>query len=50
MTLNRSKEARSVIKDMDTSGGNAKGQETGTVPIVTLIDVERESSIKLVST
>lgn len=45
MTLNSSKELRAVIEDKDTSGGKVKGQGTGTVLIVTLIDVESESSI-----
>lgn len=45
MTLNSSKELRAVIEDKDTSGGKVKGQGTGTVLIVTLIDVEAESSI-----
>nr|CAN83456.1 hypothetical protein VITISV_034601 [Vitis vinifera] len=45
MTLNSSKELRAVIEDKDTSGGKVKGQGTGIVLIVTLIDVEAESSI-----
>lgn len=37
MTLNSSKELRSVIKDKDTSGGNVKGQGTGAVPNATIV-------------
>lgn len=44
-TLNASKEFRAMIEERDTSGGKAKGQGTGTVLVVTLVDVEAESSI-----
>ena len=44
-TLNNSKEFRAMIEDRDTSGGKVKGQGTGTVLVVTLVDVEAESSI-----
>ena len=45
MALNSSKELRAMIEDKDASGGKVKGQGTGTVLIVTLIDVEAESTI-----
>ncbi|KAL0905168.1 hypothetical protein M5K25_027353 [Dendrobium thyrsiflorum] len=44
-TLNSSKEFRAMIEDKDTSGGKVKGQGTGTVFIVTLVDVEAETSV-----
>ncbi|XP_073013136.1 ribonuclease TUDOR 1-like [Typha latifolia] len=44
-TLNSSKEFRAMIEDRDTSGGKVRGQGTGTVLIVTLVDVEAETSI-----
>lgn len=44
-TLNTSRELRAMIEDRDTSGGKVKGQGTGTVLIVTLVDVESSSSI-----
>lgn len=44
-TLNTSREFRAMVEDKDTSGGKVKGQGTGTVLIVTLVDVEAESSI-----
>ncbi|KAF9607540.1 hypothetical protein IFM89_036902 [Coptis chinensis] len=44
-TLNSSKELRVMIEERDLSGGKAKGQGTGTVLIVTLVDVEAGSSI-----
>lgn len=44
-TLNSSKVFRAMIEDKDTSGGKVKGQGTGTVLAVTLVDVEAESSI-----
>lgn len=44
-TLNSSRELRAMIEDRDTSGGKVKGQGTGTVLIVTLVDVEASSSI-----
>lgn len=44
-TLNTSKEFRAMIEDRDTSGGKVKGQGTGTILEVTLVDVEAESSI-----
>jgi len=34
-----------MIEDRDTSGGKSKGQGTGNVLIVTLVDAETESSI-----
>ncbi|KAM0934780.1 putative micrococcal nuclease [Dioscorea sansibarensis] len=44
-TLNTTREFRAMVEDKDTSGGKVKGQGTGTVLIVTLVDVEAESSI-----
>ncbi|KAK1270898.1 hypothetical protein QJS04_geneDACA024967 [Acorus gramineus] len=44
-TLNSSKELRAMVEERDTSGGKSKGQGTGTVLIVTLVDVETSSSI-----
>ncbi|ONK58667.1 uncharacterized protein A4U43_C09F15430 [Asparagus officinalis] len=44
-TLNSSKEFRAMIEERDTSGGKVKGQGTGTVLLVTLVDAEAESSI-----
>ncbi|KAK9104002.1 hypothetical protein Scep_020846 [Stephania cephalantha] len=44
-TLNSSRELRAMIEERDTSGGKVKGQGTGTVLIVTLVDVEAGSSV-----
>ncbi|GMH25648.1 hypothetical protein Nepgr_027491 [Nepenthes gracilis] len=44
-TLDSSREFRAMIEDRDTSGGKVKGQGTGTILIVTLVDVEAGSSI-----
>ncbi|XP_068645597.1 ribonuclease TUDOR 1-like [Aristolochia californica] len=44
-TLSSSKELRVQVEEKDTSGGKVKGQGTGTVLIVTLVDVEGGSSI-----
>ncbi|KAG9447344.1 hypothetical protein H6P81_013472 [Aristolochia fimbriata] len=44
-TLNSSRELRVQVEEKDTSGGKVKGQGTGTVLIVTLVDVEAGSSI-----
>ncbi|OVA17327.1 Tudor domain [Macleaya cordata] len=44
-TLNSSRELRAMVEERDTSGGKVKGQGTGTVLIVTLVDVEAGSSI-----
>ncbi|GAB4848598.1 Translin-1 [Ancistrocladus abbreviatus] len=44
-TLDSSREFRAMIEERDTSGGKAKGQGTGTVLFVTLVDVEAGSSI-----
>lgn len=44
-TLNNSKEFRAMIEERDISGGKAKGQGSGTVLMVTLVDVEGEFSI-----
>ncbi|ONK78188.1 uncharacterized protein A4U43_C02F15460 [Asparagus officinalis] len=44
-TMNSSKEFRAMIEDKDTSGGKVKGQGTGTVFAVTLVDVEAETSV-----
>ncbi|KNA18582.1 hypothetical protein SOVF_069380 [Spinacia oleracea] len=45
LTLNSSREFRAMIEEKDTSGGKSKGQGTGTVLLVTLVDVEASSSI-----
>ncbi|KAF5186290.1 Ribonuclease [Thalictrum thalictroides] len=44
-TLNSSRELRAQIEDRDTSAGKVKGQGTGTVLVITLVDVEAGSSI-----
>ncbi|CAL5444321.1 unnamed protein product [Camellia sinensis] len=44
-TLNGPKEFKAVIEERDTSGGKVKGQGTGTILMVTLIDTETDSSI-----
>lgn len=44
-TLNSSRELRAMVEERDTSGGKVKGQGTGTVLVVTLVDVEAGSSI-----
>ncbi|XP_010250439.1 PREDICTED: staphylococcal nuclease domain-containing protein 1 [Nelumbo nucifera] len=44
-TLNNTKELRAMVEERDTSGGKVKGQGTGTVLVVTLVDVEAGSSI-----
>lgn len=44
-TLNSSREFRAMIEEKDTSGGKTKGQGTGTVLLVTLVDVEAGTSI-----
>lgn len=44
-TMNNSKEFRAMIEERDTSGGKARGQGSGTVLMVTLVDVEAEVSI-----
>eukprot|EP00268_Persea_americana_P054270 TRINITY_DN619_c0_g1_i3.p1 TRINITY_DN619_c0_g1~~TRINITY_DN619_c0_g1_i3.p1 ORF type:complete len:987 (-),score=247.25 TRINITY_DN619_c0_g1_i3:523-3483(-) len=44
-TLNSSKELRAMVEERDTSGGKVKGQGTGTVLVVTLVDVEAGSSV-----
>ncbi|KAL6634252.1 hypothetical protein ACP70R_026923 [Stipagrostis hirtigluma subsp. patula] len=43
--LSSSKQFRAMIEERDTSGGKSKGQGTGTVLSVTLVDAETESSI-----
>ncbi|XP_047081605.1 ribonuclease TUDOR 1-like [Lolium rigidum] len=43
--LGNSKQYRAMIEERDTTGGKSKGQGTGTVFIVTLVDAETESSI-----
>ncbi|CAN6272855.1 unnamed protein product [Urochloa humidicola] len=43
--LSSSKQYRAMIEERDTSGGKSKGQGTGNVLIVTLVDAETESSI-----
>ncbi|PKA54817.1 hypothetical protein AXF42_Ash000652 [Apostasia shenzhenica] len=44
-TLNISKEFRAMVEDQDASGGKVKGQGTGNILIVTLVDVEAETSV-----
>ena len=44
-TLNGPKEFRAIIEERDTSGGKVKGQGTGTVLMVTLIDTATNSSV-----
>lgn len=45
LTLNSSKEFKAVVEERDASGGKVKGQGTGTVFIVSLVDVENDTSI-----
>ncbi|XP_021721217.1 ribonuclease TUDOR 2-like [Chenopodium quinoa] len=45
LTLNSSREFRAMVEEKDTSGGKSKGQGSGTVLLVTLVDVEASSSI-----
>lgn len=42
------KEFRAVIEEKDTSGGKVKGQGTGTIFMVTLVDPDAEMSINAV--
>ncbi|KAL7191583.1 hypothetical protein ACSBR2_023624 [Camellia fascicularis] len=44
-TLNGPKEFKAIIEERDTSGGKVKGQGTGTIHMVTLIDTTAGSSI-----
>lgn len=44
-TLDGPKEFKAVIEDKDTSGGKVKGQGTGTILMVILIDPESDISI-----
>lgn len=44
-TLNSSKEFRAMVEERDTSGGKVKGQGTGPVLVVTLVDADAEMSI-----
>lgn len=43
--LSSSKQYRAMIEERDTSGGKSKGQGTGNLLIVTLVDAETETSI-----
>ncbi|XP_042498409.1 ribonuclease TUDOR 1 [Macadamia integrifolia] len=43
--LDNSREFRAMVEEKDTSGGKVKGQGTGTILYVTLVDVEASSSI-----
>ncbi|KAA8542037.1 hypothetical protein F0562_023189 [Nyssa sinensis] len=43
--LNGAKEFKAVIEERDISGGKVKGQGTGTVLMVTLVDAETDTSI-----
>lgn len=44
-TLESGKEFRAKVEERDTSGGKVKGQGTGTVLVVTLVDVDAEISV-----
>ncbi|KAL8139970.1 hypothetical protein V2J09_005991 [Rumex salicifolius] len=44
-TLNNSRELRAMVEDKDTSGGKVKGQGTGTVLLVDLVDAEAGLSV-----
>jgi staphylococcal nuclease domain-containing protein 1 len=46
--LSGSKQYRAMIEERDTSGGKSKGQGTGTILSVTLVDAETETSINAV--
>ncbi|XP_057767720.1 ribonuclease TUDOR 1 [Salvia miltiorrhiza] len=46
--LSTPKEFRAIIEEKDMSGGKVKGQGTGTVFLVTLVDTEAETSINAV--
>ncbi|KAL6495805.1 Translin-1 [Orobanche gracilis] len=48
LVLSSPKEFRAVIEDKDTSAGKVKGQGTGTVFLLTLIDTETEMSINAI--
>ncbi|KAL6493779.1 Translin-1 [Orobanche gracilis] len=48
LLLSSPKEFRAVIEDKDTSAGKVKGQGTGTVFLLTLIDTETEMSINAI--
>lgn len=45
LTLGTPREFRAMIEEKDTSTGKTKGQGTGTVLLVTLVDVEAGSSV-----
>lgn len=47
-TLSEPKEFKAVIEDKDTSGGKVKGQGTGNLLLVTLVDVESDTSINAI--
>lgn len=42
------KEFRAIVEEKDTSGGKVKGQGTGTIFMVSLVDPEAETSINAV--
>ncbi|KZV57932.1 nuclease domain-containing protein 1-like [Dorcoceras hygrometricum] len=46
--LSAPKEFRALIEEKDTSGGKVKGQGTGTIFMVTLIDPEADTSINAI--
>ncbi|KAL6570165.1 Translin-1 [Orobanche minor] len=48
LVLSSPKEFRAVIEDKDTSAGKVKGQGTGTVFLLTLVDTETEMSINAI--
>ncbi|CAM0875371.1 unnamed protein product [Alopecurus aequalis] len=43
--LSSSKQYQAMIEERDTTGGKSRGQGTGTILVVTLVDPETESSI-----
>lgn len=46
-TLNNSKELRVQVEERDSTGGKVRGQGSGTILAVTLVDVEAGSSINV---
>ncbi|KAK2974139.1 hypothetical protein RJ640_021430, partial [Escallonia rubra] len=48
LTLNGPNEFKAVIEERDTSGGKVKGQGTGTILVVTLVDPETSTSVNAV--
>ncbi|XP_052182373.1 ribonuclease TUDOR 1-like [Diospyros lotus] len=48
LTLNGPMEFRAIIEERDTSGGKVKGQGSGTVNMVTLVDAKMDCSVNAV--